>query len=107
MTGQRWRPMRTTTVQHTAGRPHWDCLACGKPWPCDPAREAMAADGAPTPTTLFMSSLLVEAARDMPTVPPQELHERFIGWTTRLVRVCAHCGTKRGPGDRCPRCDVF
>jgi hypothetical protein len=69
-----------TTVLHTAGRPHWDCLACGRPWPCDPAREAMAADQAPTPTTLFMSSLLVEAARDMPASTPQELYERFIGW---------------------------
>lgn len=71
----------TTKVQHTAGRPDWDCLACGNPWPCDPARAAMAADEAPTPTILFMSSLLAEAARDMPTVSPQELVDRFIGWT--------------------------
>ena len=32
----------TADGEHVAKRPSWDCRLCAKPWPCDPAREALA-----------------------------------------------------------------
>ena len=66
--------------EHIALRPSWDCGSCGKPWPCDPAREGMAAED-PITRSIFLSLLLHEAAGDMPTAPPAELFERFVAWT--------------------------
>ena len=34
-----------TIGEHQPKRPQWDCEACGKEWPCDPAREALRAEG--------------------------------------------------------------
>jgi hypothetical protein len=69
------------TDDHPAARPSWDCAACGRPWPCDPAREQLAAEFSGTYLTLFLSVDMVDAARDNPGIPPSELHERFLAWT--------------------------
>jgi hypothetical protein len=77
--------VRVTTLigaeEHAAERPSWQCRSCGEPWPCDPARDRLAAGMGRVNLSVYMWSSLEEAARDMPDGPPQELFERFIRWT--------------------------
>jgi len=68
-------------MEHTADRPSWDCRSCGKPWPCDPARERLISDLDRFALAIYMWSSLDEAVRDLPAGPPAELFERFIHWT--------------------------
>jgi hypothetical protein len=69
------------TAEHIAERPSWDCRACDKPWPCDPARERLMLEMDRVPLAIYMWVNLEEAARDMPLGPVAELFERFIKWT--------------------------
>ncbi len=74
----------TTVVEadeHVAERPSWDCLSCGKPWPCDPARECLMAEMDRVQLAIYMWANLDEAIPDMPKGLPSELFERFISWT--------------------------
>lgn len=71
---------------HPPSRPSWHCANCGKLWPCDPAREQLAAEMAGTDLTLWMSVDMIDAAREDPAIPPSELYARFIAWT-RLPQV--------------------
>ena len=68
-------------TEHTADRPSWDCRVCGGPWPCDPAREALAAEMSPTGLAIYGAVNLSEAVCDLPTTPPGELFDRFVAWT--------------------------
>jgi hypothetical protein len=70
---------------HPVSRPSWLCGNCGRPWPCDPAREQLAAEMAGTDLTLWMATLMVAAAREDPAIRPSELYERFLGWARRSV----------------------
>jgi hypothetical protein len=68
---------------HQPLRPSWDCAACGRPWPCQPAREALTRQyrGRGTWLTMYMLAHMTMAAADMPTAAYAELSERFINWT--------------------------
>jgi hypothetical protein len=68
-------------VEHTAGRPSWDCRACGKPWPCDPARESLLSEMDRSSLAIYMWANLEEAVGNLPGGPPGELFDRFIHWT--------------------------
>lgn len=68
-------------MEHIEERPSWDCRACGKPWPCDPAREELAATLAPTRLRTQMWTRLEVAAQDLSHDPAAELFERFLHWT--------------------------
>lgn len=68
-------------MDHIAGRPSWDCLVCEKPWPCDPAREHLAADMDRVQLAITMWNYLEEAVSDLPPAPPTELFDRFLRWT--------------------------
>ncbi|TDO40675.1 hypothetical protein C8E87_4394 [Paractinoplanes brasiliensis] len=85
------------TSEHHPGRPSWDCLACGKPWPCDPAREALALELGRTPLAMYLCAHLHEAARDMPTTSPGELYERFLAWTRGPARRAGTAGPASCP----------
>lgn len=78
-------------TEHIAERPFWDCLRCGKPWPCDPVREDLAATHSPTALAMTMWVQFEEAVGDMPTVPGGEMLERFLSWTWQASR-SAHSG---------------
>jgi hypothetical protein len=67
--------------EHTPDRPSWDCRFCGKPWPCDSARERMAGEMDRVQLAIYMWSQLDEAVRDLQKCPPSERFERFIRWT--------------------------
>ena len=57
-------------------------MVCGKPWPCDPAREDMVAEfGLGANLAMVGWHYLEEAVADLPAGPPTELFERFIRWT--------------------------
>lgn len=68
-------------TEHVAERPSWDCVACGKPWPCDPARERIKADMPdPTQQRIYLWLHLEEAAEQLPPMPVAEAIERFLSW---------------------------
>lgn len=69
------------TIEHTAARPSWDCLACDQTWPCDPAREALRSEMDRVGLAIHMWERLDEAVFDLPPTPPAELFERFLKWT--------------------------
>lgn len=68
------------STEHTETRPSWDCRACGKPWPCDPAREALATELSLIEVRTLMWMRLEEAALELPPGPVTELFERFLHW---------------------------
>lgn len=69
-----------TGTEHIAARPSWDCLACGKPWPCDPARESLMTDFDLVGLAMYAWSTLEEAAGDLPGMPADEAFKRFLAW---------------------------
>jgi hypothetical protein len=68
-------------IDHIAERPSWDCVACGKPWPCDPARKALTAEMNRVQLAMYLWGNLEEAVGDVPGMPVAEAYERFIAWT--------------------------
>lgn len=68
-------------VEHIAVRPSWDCGACGRPWPCDPARERLRATHGPTPLRILMWGYLEDAAPQLRDAPAGEVFDRFLAWT--------------------------
>lgn len=73
----------TGDVPHPPSRPQWHCELCDSPWPCDPAREQLAEQYGPDRVglSIYVGGRLADAARELPTAPPGELHERFVAWT--------------------------
>jgi hypothetical protein len=67
---------------HLPNRPSWDCQACGKDWPCDPAREYIAQQ---SPTSVYLSIMMwayfEQFLLDNGPGPLSEVYERFMGWT--------------------------
>lgn len=70
-------------IDHTPARPSWDCLACGRPWPCDPAREQLTRRYDGIGLAVYAWDRLEEAAGDLNGVPAEELFTRFLAWTRR------------------------
>jgi len=68
-------------TERTAARPSWECRACDKPWPCDPAREQLAAEMDGLQLSLYLFTCLEVVAGDLPRLPPGEAFDRFIAWT--------------------------
>lgn len=71
---------------HLPVRSTWDCDTCGRPWPCDAARERLAAEyrGRHTALTILMWQYFEDYARGAGPGPLGEAYERFIGWTRTL-----------------------
>lgn len=70
-------------TEHMAQRPSWECRACGKDWPCDPARERLAAEYGADATGLatWLWMRLEEYALDAGPGPLSGAFERFIAWS--------------------------
>ncbi|WP_130508527.1 hypothetical protein [Krasilnikovia cinnamomea] len=72
----------TAQCEHQPMRPSWDCAACGQPWPCDPAREYLAADTeGGTRLAMLMWTYLEAYCADHRDGPLDEAFARFIAWT--------------------------
>lgn len=70
---------------HLGGRPTWDCLACGQPWPCAPAKAQLLAEFQLYPSSLmvYMAAHMCEAMDDLTAhgeAAPPDLYERFLSW---------------------------
>ncbi len=75
---------------HLRDRPSWDCLACGRPWPCAHAKAELLSEFQqhPSSLTIYMSSYMGEALNDLTAhgeVPPPDLYERFLSWVRPSV----------------------
>jgi hypothetical protein len=68
-------------VKHVEERPSWDCRACGKDWPCGPAREQLAAAMDRVQLAMTMWGYLERFSRDSGPGPPVDAFDRFIAWT--------------------------
>lgn len=69
-------------MEHNPDRPSWRCGVCGRPWPCDPARERLAEGRSRVDLAVVMWDHFDEAARDLPRVSVSELFDRFLRWTS-------------------------
>lgn len=71
--------------EHTAGRPLWNCAACGRPWPCFSAKGDLLLHYRRFRTGLHIHLMasLEQAAGDLAgtaQAQPGELYERFLAW---------------------------
>ncbi|GID51118.1 hypothetical protein Aca07nite_83930 [Actinoplanes capillaceus] len=75
------------TAEHQPDPATYDCLACEKEWPCDPAREFLLLS---TPDrvqlAIRMWTELEHAAGVLRAEPPSVLFERFLRWARREPR---------------------
>jgi hypothetical protein len=71
-------------AEHRADSATYDCLACEKAWPCDPAREYLLVS---TPDAVQLSIRmwmeLEKAAGVLQCEPPGVLFDRFLRWARR------------------------
>jgi hypothetical protein len=99
-----------TVSEHLAARPAWDCVACGRPWPCDTARERLAAELNSIQLVLYLWGNLEEATGDLPGMSVDEMTDRFLRWARPAQSVCPPSSTTSAlrPGvlDRVPYSDA-
>ncbi|MEU0546968.1 hypothetical protein [Micromonospora sp. NPDC005979] len=82
------RPARRTAepesaTPHVPVRPAWSCAGCGQEWPCANRRRRLLIEYAHDrlSLTFYLGLHLAEAAVDLPSLPAERLHARFLGWT--------------------------
>lgn len=82
MTVQGWSSGTCIVVEHSLDRIYFRCVACGRPWPCLPARVQLGEQYADDPSGLarLMTGYLFDAVAVF-LAPPRELYDRFIAWT--------------------------
>ena len=74
-------------TEHMPGRPGWDCLTCGEPWPCAPAKVHLSEEyrGAHSSLMVYLHLQLKEvvdaAAKAHDWGKVDDLYDRFVGWT--------------------------
>ncbi|GAA2185377.1 hypothetical protein GCM10009848_14820 [Micromonospora lupini] len=73
---------RATPVPHVPVRPAWTCAACAQEWPCPNRRRRLLIEYAHNrlSLTFYLGLHLADAAADLPSVPADRLHARFLGW---------------------------
>lgn len=73
-------------LPHIPARPQWDCGHCGEPWPCDMARDRLAAEyrGYEPTLLMYLMAQLTDAIHDLALddIKPGPLRERFLDWAT-------------------------
>ncbi|WP_436526995.1 hypothetical protein [Actinoplanes sp. HUAS TT8] len=74
-------------AEHLHGRPDWNCLVCGRPWPCSTAQASLLYEYRAFPSLLriYLSAQMYEALQDMVIDggQPLNLYERFLAWAWR------------------------
>lgn len=70
-----------TKTEHIAERPSWDCLLCRQPWPCAPARAALAEELDSVQLAIYMWANIEEAAPQLAGMSMSETFDRFLAWT--------------------------
>ncbi|MFI6231507.1 hypothetical protein ACIBCR_29845 [Micromonospora echinospora] len=75
--------------EHLPSIPWWQCRACGLPWPCDQAKDALLTEyeGNPIGLSLYLAACLHAAIDDLRglrnTDGCVDVFDRFLGWTKR------------------------
>jgi hypothetical protein len=77
---------RARVREHLPSRPVWDCTTCGRPWPCAPAREGLAAEYVHdfTGLSVLLWNHFEDYSHDAGSGPLGEAYERFMGWSRPL-----------------------
>lgn len=57
------------------------CSHCGQAWPCEPARADLLLDLGWVKLAIYCAVLMERAAKDLPSLGPKELWQRFLEWT--------------------------
>lgn len=70
---------------HCAVRPVWDCITCGQPWPCAPAKVLLAEEYVDDRSALlvYLASCMLDALDDSFRhcgPEPARLYDRMLGW---------------------------
>lgn len=78
--------MLVPRTEHQGRRPDWDCLVCGRSWPCAIAKVELTEQYQKFPHGLavYLGSCLIEAIDDWAAGSggtPADLYERFLGWS--------------------------
>jgi hypothetical protein len=71
--------------EHVMGRPSWNCMVDGTPWPCDKAKRDLREQYAEPGLGIYMVSMLYDYVRERDHVdlePPPALFQRFLAWMT-------------------------
>ena len=77
----------TDQTEHDADRETWDCLVCGEPWPCAPAKVYMLETMRPTELAIAQWQHLEEAVFTLGGKNSKALWDRFLGWSRRSPTV--------------------
>jgi len=66
---------------HVPSCPSWVCQACGREWPCPPARKRLVAEYTNgTALRMYLWLQLERAAEDLRGMTVEAMSERFIHW---------------------------
>jgi hypothetical protein len=70
---------------HDPSIPGWTCANCGTDWPCPTRRAELLTEYAHAPLSLaiYLGAQYVAAVPDLPHLPAEGLHLRFLGWARR------------------------
>ncbi|MEU4162965.1 hypothetical protein [Actinoplanes sp. NPDC026670] len=79
--------MLVPRTRHQPGRPSWDCLACGAPWPCAPGKVELAEQGTVHRRSLrlYLESCVIDMIDDRAgghrtSLRDSAIYERILGW---------------------------
>lgn len=79
--------MLVPRTRHQPGRPSWDCLACGEPWPCAPGKVGLAEQGTVHRRSLrlYLESCVIDMIDDRAgghrtSLRDSAIYERILGW---------------------------
>lgn len=72
---------RLSRHAHQVQLPAWSCICCRLQWPCISARNDLLMDLGWVKVAVYCAVLMGHAARDLKSVTPMELWQRFLEWT--------------------------
>lgn len=72
---------RLSRHAHQVQFPTGLCSRCGRAWPCGPAREDLLLDLGWIKVAIYCAVLMERAAKDLSSLGPKELWQRFLEWT--------------------------
>jgi hypothetical protein len=71
-------PHERPILDHQPHRPGWRCNGCGDDWPCRIYRQHIVLDAPATQLAIMMTTMMIEAADDLPGPVPGLLWDRFV-----------------------------
>lgn len=72
---------RLSRHAHQVQIPAWSCICCGHAWPCESARSDLLLDLGWVKVAIYSAVLMERATRDLTSLIPKDLWDRFLAWT--------------------------